>query len=103
MSECTEVNINGKKFVREDSLTTGAMRIVICDRGWVFVGRYKEADGIAEITNSSVVRRWGTTAGLGELAHKGPLSNTKLDKCPTVRVAVSNIVACIDCQEEKWI
>lgn len=100
--QCREVNINGKKYVREDCITNGELRIVIGDRGWVFVGQYSESDGIAILANASIIRRWGTTKGLGELAEKGPLQNTTLDPCPSVRISITNIIATIDCVEESW-
>ena len=46
--QCREVNINGQKYIREDAITTGDLRIVIANRGWVFVGRYAEEDAIVK-------------------------------------------------------
>ena len=58
-------------------------RIVVLSLGWVFIGDYHPADGAkpAHLTDASNVRKWGTTAGLGELALKGPTKDTVLDPC----------------------
>lgn len=83
--------------------TTSPLRIVVLQRGWVVVGRVrKSAVDEIEITEANVVRRWGTTAGLGELASKGQQPNTKLDACPTIRVHPLAVVQQIDCVEAAW-
>jgi hypothetical protein len=58
-------------------------RIVVLQAGWVFMGDYHPASGTkpAHLTDASCVRKWGTTAGLGELALKGPTKETVLDPC----------------------
>jgi len=51
-----------------------------------FIGVYHPAKGAkpAHMTDASCIRLWGTTAGLGELALKGPTKETQLDFCGTV-------------------
>jgi len=44
----------------------------------------------------------GNNKGLGELASKGPLNETILDKCPTVELSTFTEVATILCDQEKW-
>ena len=58
-------------------------RIVVLTNGWVFIGVWHEAteNKPALLTEASNVRRWGTTAGLGELALNGPTKETILDPC----------------------
>lgn len=90
----TEINhntltLNGVEYVRKDSLPAavpmGDMRIIIADRGWVFVGNCQDhADGSVTITNCRNIRKWGTSAGLGELVN-GPKSGTVADAYGTVR------------------
>ena len=46
-------------------------QIVIAQRGWVFVGDVTRTENEVVIEDAAVVRRWGTTAGLGQLAAKG--------------------------------
>lgn len=72
-------------------------QIVIAQRGWVFVGDVTRTETEVVIENAAVVRRWGTTDGLGQLARKGPTADTRLDACPTVRIHPLAIVATMDC------
>lgn len=78
------------------------IRIVILQRGWVVVGRYAQAGSAVTITNASVIRRWGTTRGLGEIAAGGPTPNTALDGCGTVRCHELAVIATLDCEDAKW-
>lgn len=61
-------------------------RIVVLINGWVFIGMWNEAaeNKPAYLTEAANVRRWGTTAGLGELALNGPTKETVLDPCGIV-------------------
>ena len=77
-------------------------RIVVLHRGWVVVGDYREDGEYVTVKNASVIRRWGTTEGLGELALKGPLEDTVLDKCGTVRVNKLAVVFTLDCDKSQW-
>ena len=66
------ITINGVEYVRADltvkPLDIGEKRIVAAEGGWVFVGDCTdEADGTVTIRNAKNIRRWGTTAGLGQL------------------------------------
>ena len=86
------LTINDKPvvFVRKDSIpevrSIGLKRIVVADRGWVFVGDCEDHDdGSVTIRNTRNIRRWGTTAGLGELVN-GPTASTKSDAYGEVRV-----------------
>ena len=74
-------------------------QIVIAQRGWVFVGSVTRTENEVVIEEAAVVRRWGTTAGLGQLAAKGPTADTRLDPCPTVRIHPLAVVAMMDCAE----
>ena len=77
-----------------------AKQIVVADRGWVFVGDvYADDNGDRLINDAKVVRVWGTTKGLGELALTGPTSKTVLDDSGTVRIPSRSVVAILDC---KW-
>ena len=83
------VTLNGIEYIRKDSIqkegVIGDIRIIVADKGWVFVGFCKdEQDGSVTITNAKNIRRWGTTKGLGQLVN-GPLSETKYDNYGTVR------------------
>lgn len=85
-----------------NTLTTPAPQIAVLDRGFVYVGQCTLADGVLTITGAQNVRRWGTSAGLGQLAAQGPQPATKLDKTGTVRAPVSSVVHLIDCDPQAW-
>ena len=70
-------------------------KIVVCDRGWVVVGDYAATAEEIVLTDASVIRRWGTKSGLGELRN-GPLEDTVLDPAGTIRVSPRNAVLVID-------
>jgi hypothetical protein len=94
------VSTSKKKIAKP---TTAPLRIVVLQRGWVVLGRVRRTTGDEiEITDASTIRRWGTTAGLGQLASQGKQPNTVLDACPTVRVHPLAIVQQIDCVEAAW-
>lgn len=84
------------------SATTPSWRIVVLERGWVVVGDYSESGPEVLIENASVIRVWGTTKGLGELAANGPLAGTKLDHCGTVRSHRLAVLFTLDCRREQW-
>ena len=75
--------------------------IVVCDRGYVYVGDYVIDDQYCVIKNAKNIRRYGTTKGLGELVN-GPLENTVLDDFGTVRIPARAIINIIDADGIKW-
>ncbi len=77
-------------------------KIAVLQRGWVAVGDYSESGDQVTLTDASIVRRWGTAAGLGELARKGPRPNTTLDPAGTLRVHKLGIVFTLDCDPAAW-
>lgn len=77
-------------------------KIVVLDRGWVYVGNVIHSSDFVTITNARNVRRWGTSKGLGELAAKGPQRNTQLDPAGTVRAPMRALIMLIDCDEAAW-
>ena len=77
------------------------IKIVIADRGWVFVGHVTTDAQWCYISKANNIRVWGTTKGLGELA-SGPLSSTKLDKAGSVKIAMRAVIGLIDVEEAKW-
>jgi len=82
----------------------GEIRIVILHRGWVVVGRVFQSGCEVKIKNGAVIRVWGTTGGLGELAEKGPLAYTKLDKQSTTMIVhEAAIIAQLEVLQSKWI
>ena len=75
--------------------------IVVCDRGYVYVGDCVIDDQYCVIKNAKNIRRYGTTKGLGELVN-GPLENTVLDDFGTVRIPARAIINIIDADGIKW-
>ena len=76
----------------------GEQVVVVLQRGWVAVGKWPQAGALVELREASVVRHWGTTGGLGELAEKGPLPETVLDPAPQgMRFHVLSVVALFPC------
>ncbi len=100
MNENKEVIINGIKYLPINEEST--IKIVILQRGWVMVGRFQKDGSDCTLTNAYVIRRWGTSNGLGELAENGPLSETILDKTGIVKFDYLTVIATIDCIENKW-
>lgn len=78
-------------------------RIVVLHRGHIVVGKYSRDGAEVIVREASVIRRWGTTRGLGELAANGPRPNTVLDPCGTVRAHELAVVLTIDCEVTKWM
>lgn len=72
------------------------VRILVLQRGWVVVGSYSEDGDECVLRDASVIRRWGTTKGLGELAN-GPLKDTVLDPAGIVRAHKLAVVMQIEC------
>lgn len=82
--------------------TTHPLQIAVLDRGFVYVGRVEtQASGIV-IHEARCIRRWGTDAGLGQLARTGPRGATKMDSAGTVRAPTSALIHLIDCTEAAW-
>lgn len=100
------VEIDGVKYVPEGTQSepvTGDVRIVILQRGWVMVGRLERGDQVCKLHQAAVVRIWGTTKGLPEIANGGPTAKTVLDKCDgVVEFHPLTIIATIACREDKW-
>ena len=93
------VKYYAEKPCEEDS----EIKIVILQRGWAMVGRFKREGADCNLRDASVIRTWGTTKGLGEIAEGGPTSSTKLDPCNgLVQFDYLTVVATISCNEDKW-
>ena len=100
------IKIDEVEYVLEDTVAkmpSGHVRIVILQRGWVAVGYFMKEGGDCTLDSASVIRVWGTTKGLGEIAANGPTSKTVLDPCPKIRFHELTAIAMIDCAEDKWI
>jgi hypothetical protein len=99
--------IDEVKYVRADKVNEpcGPIKIVILQRGWVMVGRFERTGSDCKLHNAHVIRVWGTSKGLGELAGNGPIANkTVLDKCyGGVEFDYLTVVALVAVEESKWV
>jgi hypothetical protein len=77
-------------------------RIVVLQRGNIIVGTWHENGDEITIDNAAVIRVWGTTHGLGEIARGGPTPKTVLDRCPPIRFHRYTVVMSIDCDGPAW-
>lgn len=102
--DVTKVELNGEIYVKEGSQAPNSsdIKIVVLQRGWVMIGRYSKDGDICTLEDAHVIRTWGTTKGLGELALEGKQSSTKLDKAGHVEFHVLTVVATINCVDKKW-
>jgi hypothetical protein len=99
------IKIDDVTYVKESDVKKrdeSKVQIVILQRGWVVIGKYSEKGDEFLLEKAKVIRVWGTTKGLGEIAEGGPTSSTKLDDCPNVRSHKLTVIARMDVNEEKW-
>jgi hypothetical protein len=102
------ITIDGVEYVTKSTAGaspeyTGEKRIVVLQRGWTMVGVFEKDADTCKLHNASVIRTWGTSNGLGELAEKGPLPDTKLDPCyGIVEFDWLTVVATIAINSDKW-
>jgi len=68
----------------------------------VVIGDVEKTEADLRINNCSVIRVWGTSKGLGQIAEEGPTDKTKLDPCPPVTVHPLSVVLCMNVNEEEW-
>ena len=105
--EINEVEINGVKYIRKDSVKevkefTGDIKIVILQRGWVYIGRFERIGNDCKLHNAYNIRVWGTSKGLPELVN-GATSKTVLDKCDgVVEFDWLTVVHTITCNKSAW-
>jgi len=81
---------------------TEALRIVVLQRGWVVVGNVSRNGDEVLVRDASVIRTWGTSKGLGEIAAGGPTGTTVLDPYGTLRTHVLCVIQQIDCDAKQW-
>ncbi len=104
------ITLDGIKYVSEEdynkkhgTVTPSKIKIAILQRGWVAIGRYSvDKAGDCHLDNAKIIRIWGTTKGLGEIAEDGPTASTKLDDCPAITFHPMTAVYLMDTNEEAW-
>jgi hypothetical protein len=83
-------------------LHVNGFRIVVLDRGWVFVGQVVVDGDMLTISDAQCIRRWGSTKGLGQLAAEGPTKETKLDPSGLVRAPLRAVILTLDTEPQRW-
>jgi hypothetical protein len=103
MSAPNSIRIDNVEYVRADAVTppSGPIKIVVLDRGFVYVGHIELNGDFVKITRAKNIRYWGTTKGLGELVN-GPLKDTKLDAVGSVTAPLRAVIAFVDVEQSKW-
>jgi len=105
--QINEIQVNGLTYVIKGSENnqinyTGEIKIVVLQRGWIYVGRFTRDGNDCKLNNAYNIRTWGTTKGLAELV-QGVTSSTKLDKCEgLVEFDYLTVVHTISVNPEKW-
>lgn len=102
-----EIEINGKVYVEKGSGQkspnySGDTKIVVLQRGWVYIGRFTRTGNDCKLENAYCIRTWGTTKGLQELVN-GATDSTKLDKCDgVVEFDWLTVIHTISVKQENW-
>ena len=102
MAAPNSIKIDEIEYIRKDAIaeTEGDIKIVVLDRGFIYVGNVSQEDDFYVIRNAKNIRQWGTSKGLGELV-SGPLANTKLDNVGTVRAPSRALISMMDVEQAK--
>lgn len=85
-------------------MMTERIQILVCDRGFVLVGRVSVDEERAfhwRVRDCRCVRRWGTTNGLAQL-RTGPTENTVLDDMADESVPFRAVLRIINVEEAAW-
>jgi hypothetical protein len=99
------ITVNGKTYYSQQQTQeiTGDIKIVVLQRSWVLIGRLERDGDKCKLHNAKVIRRWGTSKGLGELALEGKKKDTILDETNgVVEFDAVTMVFSIACKESVW-
>lgn len=104
MAKAKEIIVDGATYYATPPQSIESpIKIVILQRGWVMVGRLERKGSECKLHNAYVIRNWGTSRGLGEIARSGPTPITKLDPCHgVVEFDYLTVVAAISADESNW-
>ena len=78
------------------------IRIVVLDKGFVYVGHTRTDKDWCHIGNAKNLRYWGTTKGLGELC-TGPTSKTKYDIAGNISAPMTSVILIMKVEDGKWV
>jgi hypothetical protein len=101
-----EIEVNGIKYIPKNSVVKneyeGDIKIVVLQRGWVYIGKFERNGNDCKLHNAYNIRNWGTTKGLPELVN-GATPSTKLDKCEgIIEFDWLTVVHTITVNKESW-
>ena len=101
------ITVDGIKYTPESEAKSPApknskIKIVILQRGWVMIGHWAQKGEMCSLDNAYIIRSWGTSKGLGELATEGKKTNTKLDPVGHVDFHQLTTIATINCDDKLW-
>ena len=102
LAELSSVLCNNKNATPHSQIEGRGKHIVVLQRGWVVVGDLFKQGHDCMLKNCWVIRNWGTTKGLGEIAENGATSKTVLDPSPEISFNELTVVLFIKCNESKW-
>ena len=75
-------------------------KIVILQRGWVYVGNLYKRGNDCQLRDCLNIRKWGTTKGLGQLAKEGKQNDTILDKTPDISFHELTVINFINVEKD---
>lgn len=72
--------------------------IFVVEGGWVFICEsFTYGNDQYALREASVIRVWGTTKGLGEIALNGVTPSTVLDPCGSIEVPSGKVLFKLPC------
>lgn len=72
--------------------------IFVVEAGWVFLAEdYETTADAYRLKTASVIRIWGTSYGLGQIALHGPTGDTVLDPCGTPDIPRNKVLFILPC------
>ena len=78
---------------------TEGKEIIVVSEGFVFLGEVTEVTHeFVKLEDASVIRRWGTSRGLGQIALEGVQKETELDQCGSTLIERSKVLFRIKCR-----
>ena len=80
-----------REIVCRDEEPTGNRRIVVLDRGWIFVGDYERKDNMCRVSNAKNVRHW-KQGGFGGLTQSAKSAGAILDDCAPIEFDASAMI-----------
>lgn len=78
-------------------MNTNTKVIVVATAGHVLIGEPKQTPHGIELQDAAVIRVYGTTRGLGQIALSGPTTDTILDAAGTVFIPTHAVIMVITC------